>query len=1133
MTQVRPIPDDATQRQILAAAPGDHVWVSANAGSGKTRVLIDRVARLLLDEVPPQNILCLTYTKAAASEMQNRLFDRLGGWAMLPDGRLSEELVKLGSGRDLSPARLASARRLFARAIEAPGGLRIQTIHAFCASLLRRFPLEAGVSPQFQEMDDRAGALMRAEIADELAETRPDLTGPVAARHNGEEFDRFLAGIGSNPAFAMPADEGRLARALGSEPGTTALDLIAELRTPEVGATLRRLRDLCAGGSPADFKAAAALSALPADRPLDLSGFWVLTGIMLFGKGAKSPFGAKIGTFPTKGTQAKDPDLMAEVEDIMAVVEDLRPRVLAQLAHADSLALHLYGHAFHSLYSARKLREARVDFDDLIARALALLTDRAVADWVLFKLDGGIDHILVDEAQDTSPDQWRVVRRLAEDFAAGEGARPEVRRTLFVVGDKKQSIYSFQGADPAEFDRMRAHFAWAFDAAQDRLIDVPLEHSFRSSPAILGTVDRVFTGPEAEGVEERINHIAFRGDMPGRVDLWPVVEKEDAPTPPAWNEPLDRVAPTDPKLRLAQEIAARIRGMIDARVIVPRKRLDTGEWTASPVTEGDILILVRGRKSGLFDHLIRACKAEGLNIAGADRLRVGGELAVKDLAALLRFLALPEDDLALAAALRSPLFGWTEQELFTLAHRRPERTYLWTALRAAAADHPRTMAMLDDLRRQADFLRPYDLIDRILNRWRGRHRLLSRLGVEAEDGIDALLSQALAYEQNEVPSLTGFVGWMQADDLEIKRQADGAEGKLRVMTVHGSKGLEAPIVILPDCQQRRDQEKDEIIALDGQPIWKPRADDMPPRLAEEIAARREDRAREARRLLYVGMTRAESWLIVGAAGELGKEPGDSWHGMIAAGMEQGTAEELDTPFGPGLRHETGAWDAMIPAAEDHAAEAAPLPLPDYGPAEAVADTGRPVSPSDLGGSKAIPGETDEAFDGEAARARGTALHLLLEHLPSAPAADRGEIARQLVSALPAEDPVADRESLIADALALVEAEALAPIFAEGALAEVTLSAPLRGRLFLGAIDRLLVTETRVLAIDYKSNRLVPDTPEAVPDGILRQMGAYAAMLEQVYPGREIETAILWTAEARLMPLPRDLVISAFTSAPLP
>ncbi|WP_342077501.1 double-strand break repair helicase AddA [Yoonia sp. SS1-5] len=1108
------IRDAATQRQVDAADPRVSTWLSANAGSGKTRVLTDRVARLLLEGVSPQNILCLTYTKAAAAEMQNRLFKRLGAWAMMADAPLRSELLTLGVEKAINDTDLREARTLFARAIETPGGLKIQTIHSFCAAILRRFPLEAAVSPQFREMEDRDAELLRAEVLDELvAGPHANAVEAILRYFTGNDLAELTAEVASKrDAFSSDITAAQICTTLGLPPAAQRDDAFSiAFQGDEVGIAAD-IAEAFAAQSKTYQTFAKTLAELDLQTP-NWPALEALFDLFLYAGSCKS----KSTNFP-QSNHSKAVDAMAPIADAVHAWMDRVASAKAHLWAMDALdrtvAIHEFARLFIPAYEARKLMMGALDFDDLIRKAKALLTDPDVAQWVLFRLDGGIDHILVDEAQDTSPTQWAVIERLTQEFATGEGAQPERQRTVFVVGDKKQSIYSFQGADPAAFDDMRHHFRTAHKDIGKPFAVTSLDHSFRSSQAILSVVDATFIRDRAEGMDDSLSHIAFKDTMPGRVDLWPVIEKSAGDDGRKWYEPVDQPSETDHTVLMARRVAAQIKHMIRHETI-PDEIDNTAQYQRRKITEGDILILVQ-RRSDLFSEIIRACKTAGLQVAGADRLRVGAELAVKDIAALLQFLALPEDDLSLAAALRSPLFGWSEQDLFTLAHRRPEKALLWTALRNS--DHDETLTILRDLNMAADFLRPFDLIQRILIRHDGRRKLLARLGQEAEDGIDALLSQALAYESTGIPSLTGFLGWMQTDDLEIKRQMDNQGDRIRVMTVHGAKGLEAPIVILPDTAKRDIQVKSELLPAKTHLIWKTPAKSSAPAVTALRDAVIAKQARERLRLLYVAMTRAEKWLIVGAAGDVGQ--GDaSWYNIVADGMRHrgdidATSSDLEIKRVAHLD-----WDAgpMTQAAQ---ASTAPVVVPDLNPVPAPVPL-TTLSPSDLPGKKILDGDP-AGEDRDAALARGHLIHRLLEHLPLADLTNREQLGTAIAGP--------DNTALVADVMALLAKPDLAHLWGNDAIAEVDITADIDnlGRIH-GTIDRLIVQGDTVLAVDFKSNRLTPETPQHTPQGILAQMAAYHAALLQIYPDHIVTMAILWTETAQLMHLPADLLHEALNT----
>ena len=1122
--------DEATRKQIAAANPSSSTWVSANAGSGKTRVLTDRVARLLFDKVDPKNILCLTYTKAAASEMQNRLFRRLGTWAMMPDAELRADLAKMGIEDTLNDQALNHARTLFARAIETPGGLRIQTIHSFCSSVLRRFPLEAGVSPQFREMEDREAELLRAEVLDELAEGESaPLIAEIARVVTDDALSRLTADIVKNRAmFGADTSLDAIADFLGVPTDADKSDAIKIAFIGGEDALVEEIAQVCADQSPSYKKFAATLKALNLSNP-SVADFAVVKKEFLYASGAKEGT-SKSANFPQSnhhGAVAAFEPIINDLHDWMDRTADALQFELACEARDRSDLLLRFARAYLPAYENRKLRGGQLDFDDLIDKARLLLTNPLVAEWVLFKLDGGIDHILVDEAQDTSPTQWAVIEALTREFTSGQGARAEERRTIFVVGDKKQSIYSFQGADAQEFDRMREHFATTLAETNTPLFATELQYSFRSSSAILSLVDQTFTRDMAEGLETAVQHFAFKSALPGRVDLWPLIPDAEKVADRPWYDPVDIVTEEKADVQLARKIANQIRWMIESETIPAE--LD-GKQIRRAITPGDFLILVQQRKS-LFSEIIRACKNEKLAIAGADKLNLQTQLAVKDITALLRFLALPEDDLSLAAALKSPMFGWSEQDLFSVAHGRPKGVYLWKVLRNLTT-YPSTLSVLHDLRFQADYLRPYDLIQRILIRHDMRKRLVERLGAEADDALDALLAQALSYEQGVTPSLTGFLHWMESDDVQVKRQIDSASDQIRVMTVHGSKGLEAPIVIMPETTGRDNDIKDSILMSDAGPLWKMNKGAQPKTQKDLIDSKKHGLALERRRLLYVAMTRAEKWLIVCGAGKE-KTGAEAWHEVISNAMDHvGAFDETigDLSF---KRFQMFDWDAGDIVTTERP-EIPKVSAPYFSTIDTLPKRTTTLSPSDLGGAKALPGENGE--EKEVALARGRLTHRLLEHLPLYPQRDWSSIAASIIAADRDTAIIPDRQSVVTSVIELLGNPELKELFGPDALSEVDITAdiPALGKQRIhGSIDRLLVKGNEVHCVDFKTNKIVPETAENTPLGILRQMGAYIQSLDQIYPDHKVIPKILWTTTGYLMDLPRDLVISALqdTSSP--
>ncbi len=1111
--------DEATEMQVRAASPETSTWLSANAGSGKTRVLTDRVARLLLDGVLPQHILCLTYTKAAASEMQNRLFERLGKWAMQDSDELALELKELGVERKINKEELRKARRLFARAIETPGGLKIQTIHSFCASILRRFPLEAGVSPQFKEMEDRAAKLLRADIIEEMANSEHvSVIKDLAVYHFDSDLEKLTAEVSRHQnLLGKKPDTDAIWRMFGLGARADKSSIYNNVILGNEKTILQSVLPFLKKGKATDITAATKIENI-LHNPSGLALIEELGAVFLTQAGVISKRGV-----PTKDVSIALGDLFQPLEDLKTRVEQARDLKNSLYSAQKTLALHNFAEIFLPLYAKHKMQRGWLDFDDLILRTANLLNDQSVAQWVLFRLDGGIDHILVDEAQDTSPQQWDVIQRLAQEFTAGQGVQRDRLRTIFVVGDKKQSIYSFQGADPDEFDRMQAHFSQKLSDVNTLLNKFQLKHSFRSSEPIMRLVNSTFQEHADLGMGDDTKHIAFKSEMPGRVDLWPIIEQHAPSDQKAWHDPIDQLANNHETIILAGQIAENIYEMCNDGSLISQEIGNSGKYEMRRISEGDFLILVRSRK-GLFHEIIRACKSAGLAIAGADRLKVGAELAVKDLTALLSFLATPEDDLSLAAVLRSPLFGWDEQALFSLAHNRKKGSFLWAALRNQKTDFKNTLEILNDLRKNTDYMRPYELLERILTRFNGRKNLLARLGDEAEDGIDALLDQAMSYEHLDVPSLTGFITWLQSEEVEIKRQVDSAGDQIRVMTVHGAKGLESPIVILPDTAEWKLQIRDQIYKTDCGVMWQVAQNSSPKIMNEARDKLRGIQEKERMRLLYVAMTRAEKWLIVCGAGKLAKDS-QCWHKIIEAGMNKAGAEPYNFKTGIGLRLQSENWQGPLVTEKPVSKDAKPT-LPNWAKTQAdIPDRpSKPLSPSMLGGAKALY-DDGEGLSEKDAMKRGSQIHLLLEHLPNCLESDWLKSAKLLLP----EATGAEFQTVFNEVCTVLTKPELMFMFKPGTLSEVPVSAnitALGGQRIYGEIDRLIISSSHILAVDFKSNAIIPGSANNIPDGILRQLGAYQAALETIYPEHIVETAILWTHNASLMRIKREAVIAA-------
>ncbi|WP_411036203.1 double-strand break repair helicase AddA [Shinella sp. BYT-45] len=1147
-----------SQKQALASDPARSAWVSANAGSGKTHVLTQRVIRLLLAGCRPSAILCLTYTKAAASEMSNRVFERLAEWATLSDEALSDRVAAIeGTRPDLF--KLAEARRLFARALETPGGLKIQTIHAFCEALLHQFPLEANVAGHFSVLDDRAAAVL-------LADARRTLLTATAS-----EDDRTLAA-----AFATVLD-------IADDTGLERLisDIVA--RRGPIREFLEAARK--AGGADAVLRREIGLE--PHETAEDiLAAFWPLDGLQGAALETYLAAAESLGSDTVKTTAAglRGITRLTDAEARRAALQDLfftgtgAPRslersflskkvrdsapqleaaLLAAQAHVvacdDRLRrFRMYEATWAALVIAERLigdyedlkrTRSLLDFDDLIDRTAALLTRERVSAWVHYKLDQGIDHILVDEAQDTSPRQWQIVKALTDDFFAGETARV-AGRTIFAVGDEKQSIYSFQGARPERFAEEGREVSKRTQAAEAAFSPIRLLLSFRSARDVLSAVDRVFLDPaNARGLTpdgSEIVHASNRGREPGAVDIWEVIAAPPGLDEEDWTAPFDAVAEEAPINVLARRIADTLASWIGRETV-------TEKGKARPMEAGDVIVLVR-KRDAFVNALTRTLKQRhNLPVAGADRLVLTKHIAVQDLMALGRFAVLPEDDLSLAALLKSPLFGLGEEALFELAARRADRQSLWARMREAAeadAELAPIVRRLENAISDASSQSVHDFYARILGAGGGWKAFLARLGAEAGEIIDEFLTFALEQEENGLPGLQAFVSTLELEAPTVKREQDKARGEIRIMTVHAAKGLEAPVVFLVDGGAKAFSHSHmpqlRFLATPGLagglPAWLP-LKELGNALTEADAERIKAGAEEEyRRLLYVAMTRAADRLVV--CGYRGRQENkDTWHPMITAALSADGERCVERTFSTKNESWQGfAWrEAGAATAGDVSAatvEKKPeVALPDAlrRPLPPQKSLPRPLSPSgaaavietdaaDLMVPSALFGRKGSVPGAGLALERGRILHRFLQVLPSFDPAERPAAARRYLERAAAGWPQAARDSLVGAALAVIDDERLATIFSPAARAEVSIMGTLtlgsREFAVSGRIDRMAVTENAVEIVDFKTNRAPPAAAGDIPFEHRAQLAIYRAILAPLYPGREIRCGLIYTEAAK-------------------
>ncbi|QCB53488.1 double-strand break repair helicase AddA [Sphingopyxis sp. PAMC25046] len=1133
---------DLDPAQQAAAQPDEHVWLGASAGTGKTQVLSARVLRLMLAGVAPEAILCITFTKAGAAEMAHRIHERLALWVRMDDGDLRLDLRALGADWD-QPAILDRARSLFATVIDsAAGAIRVQTIHSFCQTLLASFPLEAKIMPGFRALEEGEAADLQRRVLSELlaqpgaeGDTMRGQAAMLSRRMGQDAAIAFL--VRCAHAFAAPFRERilppraqDLRAALGLPDGDPEAWLAAQIadggvsdasivaiqagaadwvtKKGEPHSRAVPINKMMAGWLAADDTARTSmLGDLRGALVTKVKSEWLLRACFSNDK--------ELGSVGDHATR-----LLANIDELLAAVAGMR--VADELAAAWNL-----GSRFAEAYALAKREGGLADFDDLIAIAGSLLRLGQFGEWVRFKLDQRTDHILVDEAQDTNTRQWAIVAALAEEFFAGVGAKDERVRTMFTVGDRKQAIFGFQGTEPAAFEAARIRFGeWAAEGGQP-FAEVDLITNYRSSPAVLDVVDAWVAGggTEAMGLaSDEPPHLPFRSAHPGRVELWQPLPVGKALAAEGESEEAgeegvaeggDPLAPAnDPaSLRLSRAIADEVQEWIlhgkDGRSVAP----------------GDILILVRRRRD-LAARIVARLQSLGVPVAGVDRFALTQPLGVQDLLSAMRFAVQPLDDLNLASLLVSPLIGWSQDDLFAFAHGRGRRA-LWERLRDREAEVPaRTMAALRHLLGMADFTTPYRFLDRVLSGpMQGRRRLYARLGREARDPIDELLNQALNFERQHTPSLLAFLSEVEASRADIKRQTEARSDVVRVMTVHGSKGLQAPIVILADAtddpMQRQRGFDLSLEGWDRLPVFGLPKEERHGPVAAAHDAKAAAEIEEHWRLLYVAMTRAEELLVV--AGVTKKEdrslPELCWYAAVDGVMENmGLGwQDAGPRWGQKRVHAVNAkaWARQ----REKPVRAAPVTtIPDWAtkPAPEEARPPRPLAPSALGEDDvASPPQGGERG---AAVERGLLLHALFERLPPVRPGRRRAAALHWLSMQAAALGDAERAAMVDEVLAVLDDPAHAALFGPGSLAEVPLSAVVDGVVVAGIVDRLLVAGDTVAVIDYKTGRHVPASGAEVAPAYLRQMAAYRDALAAIFPRRRVEAALLYTAAPRLLRL---------------
>ena len=1115
----------ATRSQQHAADPYRSIWVSANAGTGKTRVLTYRILRLLLAGAGVPDILAVTYTRAAASEMRDRLYKILARWAVMTGSELDEAISNVGIEHPTQQHR-KRARRLFATLLDKPVGLRIETLHAFAQSVLRRFPVEAGIHPHFDIASDiQKIALKQASIATMLAS--PDEVVKTALVN----ISLFHGEVELMKLVPTLFDERHLLRQVSTRPIEVKRKLFEGLglgayvdTNPDV--VRDNLLDAFIADADAETLGRVAQALSKSDKTTDNGKAekiqrWLDSDNVI----KKQKFDEYVSAFLTSGGEVFKKlatksvcEAFPDIIDLMGA-EAMRALTLCQQFHALDTATqtaHLFtiAEAMAQHYKSAKKKADLLDHDDLITTTLALLEQDGGASWVRYKLDKGIKHLLIDEAQDTNPDQWAILSAFAKDFfdspdeQAGQvppqDALPE--GSIFSVGDFKQSIYSFHGAAPRLFSEKAEEFDALAKAVHKPFEQVALETSFRSVAPVLSLVKEM----DFQGLETTPEHLLSREGQGGFVEILDLVETDNG------------------GLALAKAIAAIIKSWIGKRELPARGRT---------VRAGDIVILVR-KRAGIARHLDREIRLAGLPLAGADRVKFNDDIAVNDLLALGRVMLLPEDDLTLAAVLKSPLFGLSEADIFALAYDRGYKNVfqrlamLSKQNEAIGKAHERFTSLLG----LAETLPPHDFYGRVLDT-ETRKAFAKRLGNHVSDIFTEFLRVAREYEDTTSASLLGFLEVIEKSDFEITRENDNRDDEIRIMTVHGAKGLESPIVILPDTMNDPRPRGFVNLEHEGQlmPILSASGHAAKhPAIEAAKAKAKEQSDEEGDRLLYVALTRAEDGLfIAGFKNPRGGNPEERWYGKISRGINALNPEKVSAPEGLGideykLRRITCPQTAEPKDDVRQARDDTDFDMPSWldTPCGVEAPVARTLYPSrlDLAPLASIDSKSGEEESGSPkaaspigserrqAQLRGSLIHRMLEILPPLSGDTRMRAARRLIDA--ASPSLGDDvvRGALAEVDALLENADFAPIFGSETRAEVPISAMIGTTVVSGIIDRLLVSEDTIKIVDFKTGR-PPKSVAHIPKDYIIQMALYRHVLGLIWPSRAIQAGLIYTENA--------------------
>ena len=1067
------------------------VWVSASAGSGKTTVLVNRLLMLLLNDIDVSKILCITFTKTAAAEMKERIYKILSNWTFMTDEEIKSDIKnKLG----IEKPDLKIARTLFAKIIDNVDNLKILTIHSFCQQIIARFPIEAGVYPNFELIEEVKSRELIEEafnvvIMDKNIE---EYFKTVILTENEDDFFTRISDIVNNRRYLsdnINYDE-KLKEIIGADDEIEYEDKVRNFFEDTNIDNILKLKEVVEKKGTENQAESYGKA---------ITDFIAFNGIY---------FEEYISLFLTKDKHSMKKPIKAITSDdfFLKIYEEEAARCKLFLITIENLEIYKFSKA--SLHIAlavlQKYKEIKVakgflDFDDLLTLTYKLLNNSEYSAWVNYKLDNGIEHLLLDEAQDTSTLQWKIIEKLTEDFFAGD-TKSEKNRTIFIVGDEKQSIFSFQGANPEMFEEEYINYYNLINSAKKTINNVKLDYSYRSLKEILTFVDTIFDGNEDKisKLEKQIKHKNVRnGD--GFIELWPLVEyvEEDDEEKDLGQIVFDDDNKTKKQALLSKYIAQKIYNLVNSNRAIVAK-----DGNKRPIKYGDIMILSKNRNKILLSFLIAALNKMGIPNSGLDKIDLFDNIIIKDFIFLLTFIIFNDDDLSLANIIKSPIFNLKEKDLFNICdYKNKNNTSMYDALKIC---YPDSYDFLQDILENTS-KGIYGIINYVSDRC--RQNFLSRFGNDFNLIMDKFYDFIIDFEKNNSTSLIDFVNFVNNNSNEIKKDIDiNDDNCVKIMTAHASKGLQAPIVFLCEATMGTSGNRSKNLWYKDVPVYNKKS-----YICDSIKSEiNNNDFNEYCRLLYVAATRAENELyICGLVKKNSKD--DNWYTMSKTALEKLKAEASVFDFDDKLQKITYGKENFLDNVEklenNNNINGNVIDLKIY--QEDKTKIKKIIAPSQFYNHV----DRDTAFEATDKNIlMGKAIHKLLEVLPNTKNKDKVAdlYLNNMFASLENKKFIKNK---VFDVL-----NKFNDFYGERSKAEVPIIGEVDGNIVSGRIDRLIEYDDKIVVLDYKNTKKHYRTKDDLPQNYVEQLNLYRSLLEKIYGNKKIFCYILITSYGELVKL---------------